>query len=189
MFRKVLFVISHLYSGSDEVVDQINLHPRIDIKTTNIQYSCYQDLTSLLEMPHKEPSVSAVYGDHLLKNDRLCSRWFYDKCKFLYVVHSPLFSLNQMLPSMREETALNYYAFRLQRIREMIGQTKDSFLIIDQQPIGQELLHKFLEIKSGSLGEISLQDVKLNNNLSKLGSDRAENIYNNFFFRIKKYLS
>lgn len=184
--RKVVFVASHLYSGSEEVINVLNNHPRVDIKQTNTRYMNFDDWKNLVDGPHKSPSVAAIYGDHLLHNVQLGSKWFYKVSKFIYVFHSPIFSVNQMLGKWDETMALNYYSFRLRRMFEMARKTQ-GFMISDHEDPDISALEKFLEIKG--LGKISLPNIRLNNNLSKAATNRAENIYNNYFFKFNKLFS
>jgi len=132
--KKVCFVVSHLGSGSTDLVDILNDNPRCEIKNSSVSYSSPEDLEWLFASRHKCRDSSAVYGDHLLFNTSLSCKSLYDKCKFIYVVRPARGSLNEIHTiqeyGLRGIFAARYYSFRLRRICEMARKTKDSLLLV-----------------------------------------------------------
>lgn len=153
--KRVCFVVSHLGSGSTDLVDVLNGNPRCDIKSSSVRYSGPEDLEWLFAGRHKCRDSSAIYGDHLLFNTSLSCRNLYDICKFIYVVRPARASLNE-IPMVREHGlsgrfAARYYSFRLRRICEMARRTKDAlFLTWDDLASGRAFpsIEEYLGLKS-----------------------------------------
>lgn len=153
--KKVVFIASHLGSGSDDLIDILNKNPRCVFHNTNSDYSHPDKLEWMYRYGHKlEGHASAVYGDHLLFNMTLSCKALYKICKFVYVIRQPRPTLNEIISSPRltynPETAASYYAFRLRRICEMAKRTPGSLLLTwDQLASGLAfpVLDRFLNLK------------------------------------------
>lgn len=131
--KKVCFVVSHLGSGSNDLVDVLNGNPRCEIHNSSVRYSSPEDLEWLFAHPHKCRDSSAVYGDHLLFNSSLSCKVLYDFCRFIYVIRPARASLNETSTiadsSLDGRFAARYYSFRLRRICEMARKTPHSLLL------------------------------------------------------------
>ncbi len=123
--KKVCFIVSHLGSGSNHLVDILNKNPRCDIQNSSVTYKSPEDLNWLFSKPHKCRDRSAVYGDHILFNQSFSCKNIYEICKFIYIIRSARNSLNEISKnsSLKDEFAANYYRFRLRRICEMARKT------------------------------------------------------------------
>lgn len=122
--KKVCFVVSHLGSGSSDLVESMNKNPRCEIHTTKVQYSSPDSLKWMLNRGHKMRNSSAVYGDHLLFNASMSCKKFYEFCKFIYVIRPARHSLGAVVAEgYGEDEAARYYRFRLRRICEMAKKT------------------------------------------------------------------
>jgi hypothetical protein len=127
--KKVCFVVSHLGSGSSELVESLNRNPRCEIHSTRVQYSSPDSLNWMFSRGHKMRNSSAVYGDHLLFNASLSCRKLYEFCKFIYVIRPARQSLEGIMSSgYGEEEASRYYRFRLRRICEMAKRTPSAVI-------------------------------------------------------------
>lgn len=130
--KKVCFVVSHLGSGSGDLVEVLNGNPRCDIQSSSVRYASPDDLEWLFARPHKCRDSSAVYGDHLLFNSSLSCRSMYDFCRFVYVIRPARQSLNEMsvlADSPRGRFAARYYSFRLRRVCEMARRTPGALFL------------------------------------------------------------
>lgn len=131
--KKVVFVCSHLYSGSAALCEAMNYHPRIQSFTVGNRrpYSTPLHLLDLTTKRHKRADRSAVYLDELLFNPSLSTKVAYQTCKFVYVVRDPAPTLNFLVANERRapQYAARYYLFRLRRLCEMAKRTPGAVLL------------------------------------------------------------
>lgn len=131
--KKVCFIVSHLGSGSQDLLDILNENPRCSIENSQTRYSNPEDLNWLFSKPHKCRDSSAIYGDHILFNPSFSCKSLYNVCKFIYIIRPPRQSLNQThifrKSGLEGEFAAKYYSFRLRRICEMARKTPNSLLL------------------------------------------------------------
>ena len=72
--KKVVFICSHLYSGSNALYEAMNNHSRIQgYSGLNRYLSCLQLLT-LCEFNHKTKNRSAIYMDEIIYNHQISSK-------------------------------------------------------------------------------------------------------------------
>jgi hypothetical protein len=133
IMKKVCFVVSHLGSGSGDLVEILNGNPRCEIQSSQARYSSPEDLEWLFSAPHKCRDSSAIYGDHLLFNSSFSCRSMYGFCRFIYVIRPARASLNEISTlaeaGLKGRFAARYYSFRLRRICEMARNTPDSLFL------------------------------------------------------------
>jgi len=187
--NKILFVASHLYSGSFRLLQILNENPRIEIRDTGWQYNHPQDLDNLLAVGHKLDSSAAIYGDHLLYNTSLLSKAFYHFSKFIYVIREAKPTLNGIVSDANlpynQETAFRYYCFRLRRMYEMARRTPGaiflreedipkSLLLIQEE---HELKHPLVDIPA----EVSGEDV-----IDATLAVQAQDVYEKYLFYFKQ---
>lgn len=150
--RNVVFITSHLLSGSDDMINLMNNHGRIDIRSPRLSYDHPEVLEQLYKYGHKLNNSAAIYGDHLLFNKDFSSREFYKFIKFIYFVCSPRNFLNEILtrvPTITVFSACRYYCFRLRRMYEMALCTPGAvFLTADEflDGKGTNLIEDYLEL-------------------------------------------
>ena len=179
--KKVVFIISHLFSGSDYLLKSLNKNSRVQIQNTSHQYSHPSNLENLFSMGHKLNNTAAVYGDHLLYNPCLTSKSFYTFCNFIYVINTAKPTLNLIFNSKKfnELNSLRYYTFRLRRIVEMARCTPNAVLLTGndlRENRGKELLSKYLSLKE-PLDDFLFDNVypdKLDYNLVRQGENSYE---------------
>jgi hypothetical protein len=129
--KKVAFIVSHLGSGSNYLVNILNNNPRCMIFNSNSMYE-HPDSLSWLFKNHKLKGFSgAIYGDHLLYNHSFSCKKLYDYCKFIYLIRPARQSLNEIYHTTEysKKNIVNYYRYRLRRICEMAKKTKNSILL------------------------------------------------------------
>ena len=94
--KKVAFIISHMGSGSNYLVDVLNNNPRCAFFTSPTRYE-HPDSLQWIFKYHKLNNYSgAIYGDHLLFNHSFCCKSLYDCCKFIYIIRPARQSLNEI---------------------------------------------------------------------------------------------
>lgn len=150
--KKVAFIVSHLGSGSAELLDILNRNPRVLIQNQNAEYAHPTDLEWLYNSGHKMDSAAAVYGDHLVTNVSFYCRPLYKECFFIYVVRSARPSLHEIISQYghKPKNALLYYTFRLRRICEMARQTPGAVLLTWEDVAngkGLPLVEEYLGLK------------------------------------------
>lgn len=127
--KKVLFLVSHLCSGSDQLYEQLcqNITIQGYQNKTNHNYSSMIDIMSLTANKHKLKTTSRIYMDHLLYNFQFSCREAYKHCKFIYFVREPINTIETLVKrqTFPKREAIHYYLFRLRRICEMAKRSKD----------------------------------------------------------------
>lgn len=146
------FIVSHLGSGSGDLIEILNKNPKCVIQSSNFQYENPLDLNWLFKVGHKCRDSSAIYGDHLLFNISLTSKKFYEFCKFIYVIRPPRSSLNSFVrqANLGAEESSRYYRFRLRRMCEMAKRTPGAVLATwDDLAKGSafSIIEEYLELK------------------------------------------
>lgn len=129
--NKVLFLVSHLGSGSDQLIEILNSNDRISIYDTNMYYDTPEALNFLFMRNHKLKNTAAIYGDHVLFNHSISTSKLFDFCKFIYFINDAKTSINNIVKNdgYSPDAALRYYCFRLRRMCEMLLKNKNSIFI------------------------------------------------------------
>lgn len=150
--EKVTFVVSHLGSGSFELLNILNKNPRCDIFSSNIRYEHPDDIEWMFKSEKLRRNSGCVYGDHLLFNTSFYCKNLYNYCKFIYLVSSPRQTLNNILSYnifQTPQNIINYYSFRLRRIYEMAKNTKGAILLYRDdllKPQSLSIIENYLEL-------------------------------------------
>ncbi len=179
--KKVVFIVSHLGSKSEDLVEILNANSRIEIFFTQNMYSYPLNLKHLTENDHKLNNAAAIYGDQLFYNNQFSCKALLKICKFIYVIRdsSSLFDIK-----LNINKAYDYYRFRLRRMCEMAKIT-GGILLTHQDILNNR---KFKEIE----GYLNLKEPlqpKIRNleNVSKK-IELAELKYEKYLFLMKQYL-
>ena len=149
--KKVVFICSHLYSGSNALYEAMNNHSRIQgYSGLNRYLSCLQLLT-LCEFNHKTKNRSAIYMDEIIYNHQISSKEIYKYCKFIYIIRRPEIPINFMISNdkIKSNFALSYYKLRMRRICEMAKRTPGSVLLTYDdlsEGRGLDLISDYLEL-------------------------------------------
>lgn len=152
--KKILFVCSHLYSGSSELCELLSTNFRIQQFSAK-PYINPLNLLYLSNRKHKCNNRSAIYLDELLFNHDLSIKLAYEKCNFIYYLGSPRLTLEQLCYSgIKPLYALRYYTFRLRRLCEMAYRTPGAlFLNHGDLPESIPLIENYLGVKGFVVNE------------------------------------
>ncbi|MDJ0660578.1 MAG: sulfotransferase family protein [Crocosphaera sp.] len=173
---KVLFILSHMRSGSSLLTHILISNPAIKgYGESHIQYQLEADLRSLyykayfhnqeftnlqdlgkLRMNHTYILDKLLHDKKLLNNNLLKSEDFY----FIFLIREPNRSLASMLdhkPHWTQENAVDYYSQRLETLSKyssIINSKKRSFFLTYDQLINKSepvftFLQNFLETQEG----------------------------------------
>lgn len=153
--RKIVFLTSHLGSGSDVLYKSLNAHPRIQgyKSSENNLYVHPFNLLSLVNCRHKLHNSSAIYMDELLYNYSLSTKYALNVCKFIYVIRDAESTLNLLMENesfKKPIHAQRYYLYRLRRICEMAKRTPGA-VVLNYYDIknkkGSEAIQNYLNLK------------------------------------------
>lgn len=191
--KKVVFIVSHLCSGSSTLIKILNENPRCTVFQSKRRYEHPEDLNWLFKFHKLKKSPGAIYGDNLLYNHSFSCKLLYKYCQFIYLIRPPMQTLNEIYRQRlySKKSAFNYYCFRLRRICEMAKQTPDGILTTYDSLIGGKcfsiienylnLLEPLFYLNSENLDSFSLAD----NRFDKEIIAKAEDCYEKYFYYLK----
>ena len=190
--KKIVFVCSHLQSGSAALCGVMNLHPRIQLYDTSTYHSA-MDLIALTKQPHKMNNRSSIYMNELLFNYELCTKAAYTNCKFIYLIRSPEIVLGNLVEQqdMKLPCAIRYYTYRLRRLCEMAKRTPGAVLLTWDDlnaNRGINLIDEYLELKQEIIYDsVFLDNFREENNVKiKLEvKNSVEDTYQKYLYWLK----
>jgi hypothetical protein len=191
--KKVCFIVSHLGSGSSDLIDILNENPRCEIHNSPVRYCNPQDLEWLFSTPHKCRDSSAIYGDHLLFNASFSCKNLYDHCFFIYVIRPARASLNEIFTMKQHNLsgsfAARYYSFRLRRIYEMARKTSNAlFLTWDDLATGKAF--SSIEQHLGLKVQLKAKHYHFNAGFSDIFDERliseCQDAYERYYYYLSK---
>lgn len=151
--KKVVFICSHVFSGSNQLYAAMQKNPRIQgYKNKNLNfYESSMNLVNLMSMRHKANNNSSIFLDEINFNHQISTKNVYSFCKFIYILRDPDQCLAQMVSSLRYSAlgAARYYTFRLRRICEMSRNTPGAILLTFDDLLdgrGIDLINDYLEL-------------------------------------------
>jgi hypothetical protein len=191
--KKVCFIVSHLGSGSTDLIDILNKNPKCQINQSKAQYDSVNSLEWMFFTDHKCRDSSAIYGDHILYNMSLSCKRLYDFCKFIYVIRPARATLNEIITlqdlKYKEEFAARYYRFRLRRICEMAKRTPGSVLVTwDDLSKGTcfSVIEKYLGLTTQLKPEHFNFLASVNDKFSEKLILQCEDAYERYFYYLQK---
>ena len=191
--KKVCFVVSHLGSGSLDLVDILNRNPQCQVQCSSVQYESPESLNWLLNSSHKCRDSSAIYGDHLVYNMSISCRNLYDFCKFIYVIRPARATLNEIMTlqdtKYSERAAADYYRFRLRRMCEMARRTRDSVLVTwDDLAKGKAfpIIEDYLGLKKQLLTEHYHFSLETRDSFKESLIEQAQDAYERYYCYLNK---
>jgi hypothetical protein len=194
--KKILFVCSHLYSGSSSLYDSLNNHPKIqgyDLATSS-PYSGPMNLLALTNQNHKLNNRSAIYMDELLYNHHLSTNIAYKECSFIYVVREPTFVLNSLIGNnkMKPSFAVRHYTYRLRRLCEMAKRTPGAVLLTWDDLLenrGISLIEDYLNLKQFiCYDSLSLSPYRITHSTDFVGlqvRSKVDDAYQRYLYYLK----
>lgn len=192
ILKNILFVVSHLGSGYENLIYSLNKNERIDIKFLQLSYTHPEVLDYLYNAGHKLDNSASFYGDLILFNKNFSCKAFYKFAKFIYFIHSPYQTLNRicLLNKLSENEAFKYYSFRLRRIYEMATYTKDAIITSHDDLINNknyELIENYLNLKNKFSYNFSEEQIE--NKISPSLMKKANDCYERYLFLFKKLVN
>ncbi len=149
--KKVIFLISHIGSGSDALYALLNNNPRImGYENANI-YENNLSLFALIDKKHKLNNSSRIYMDHLLYNYQYCLKPD-PLIQMIFLVREPEGTIDYLVNRkiFKKSDAKRYYLYRMRRICELAKRNKDSvFLTYSnlREGKGLDLLKNYIGLK------------------------------------------
>lgn len=132
--KKVLFLATHLGSGSDTLFNVLTSHPRIDGFKTNMSYDHYDKIEQLISNPHKNNRSNSIWMDMLLYNYSFVCKPLIEMCYFVFLIREPKGSLAEIISTgdYTVESASRYYRYRLRGLCEYAIRSKGVILVQDR---------------------------------------------------------
>lgn len=188
--KNVVFIVSHLHSGSDSLIQTLNENPRVQIQSTKLAYNHPDVLRSLFSLGHKLDNSSAIFGDHILFNTDLSSSTFYDFAKFIYVIRDGRGTLEDILFDKNlnydQNKAELYYSYRLRRIYEMASKTPNAIFLNHKQMYQKknlELIEHYLNLKE----PLKYKELRRSNFEIPLSqTEECQEIFEKYLYKFKK---
>lgn len=187
--KKVVFLVSHLGSGSNLLSNILDNNPRIQGFRTGKSYVNFHSLESLTDQPHKLDNTAAIYMDELNFNYNLASKSLYSSCKFIYFIREARGSLEDLILNYKyyPAAAMRYYCYRLRRICEMSKNTPDAILLTWDnlhKKEGMELIEEYLNLRERlivpDMSSIITKTVPLEI------VEKSQNAYERYLYFLKK---
>jgi hypothetical protein len=188
--NKILLIVSHLESGSESLVQNLDSGVRLQ----RLNFNLYSNLDCLsFKRPNTEyRKRPKVYFDHILYNHEFSCKELFKYLSFVYVIGDPKKSLDSIVHNniYDERTACNYYCFRIRRIYEMIKKSGDCLVFFDEDLQNDETynkIHRMLGIKDKIKIKNKTQDKKeiyIDRNIM----NEAESFYEKYRYKIKSLI-
>jgi hypothetical protein len=153
--KKIVFICTHQYSGSNELYYAMDKHPRIQgCKSIygNV-YNSAQTIISVCGIRHKLRNKSSIYMDEITYNNQISNNCVFDYCKFIFLIRSPEAVLSEIISNEGIDSifAVRRYSFRLRRICEFAKKSGDGVLLTYDdlcEAKGINLINDYLELSS-----------------------------------------
>lgn len=150
--KKVLFLVSHVGSGSDALYALLNSETRIMGFDKNNIYDSPIQLVALTENKHKLNNSSRIYMDHLLYNYQYCLKPN-PHCQFIFLVREPEGTIDYLVNRKiyKKQDAKRYYLYRIRRICELLKRNPDSVFITYsnlREGKGLDIISEYIGLKN-----------------------------------------
>ena len=185
--KRIVFLISHVGSDSDKLLQILNENPRVQIVDKGGYYDHPKDLDHFSVQPHKMDGTAAIYGDQLLYNTNFSCVALHSICKFIYLIREAKPSLNENSFHLRK-TVENYYRFRLRRIYEMASKTPGAvFLTWDDARTGNglPLIEEYLGLKDSLIPCEDLFPKSVKDHYPFDLVERCQDAYEKYLYRLR----
>ena len=183
--NRVLFLQTHLGSGSECLFRSLDNHPRIQGCNFG-QYNDPLDIVRLLELEHKNKNSASIYLDELRFNHSIASKWVYRHAMHLFFIREPQGSLNEIVHAQKYDChkALRYYSSRLRRLCS-IARAAGGVLLTEEDLArgeGTQLVENMLRINIPPI-QFSLADIPQTVPLSVV--DKGSEYYEKYLFYLR----
>lgn len=117
--RNVLFIMTHLGSGSDQIISSLQAHPDIEIFETGNAYNHPDVVGHLVSLPHKRNNAKSIYSDVIYENGNFTCRAMTGWYKFTYIIRNPADALPSLIDRYHDpQRAALHYCYRLRGLAE-----------------------------------------------------------------------
>ena len=155
--KQVLFINTHIGSGSDYLYQSLDDYSRIQGYSGNFIYENAESLLNLTLLPHKCRNNGAIYLDRILYNHTIKSRDVYKIPDHIFMVREPEGTLGEIGDLMGWDSAARYYRLRLRRLVSIAKSARHG-IFIDyrelQEGSGWNRISDHLQLKSFSIPKI-----------------------------------
>ena len=185
--KRIVFLISHVGSDSDKLLQILNEKPRVQIVDKGGYYDHPKDLDHFSTQSHKMDGTAAIYGDHLLHNANFSCEALHSIGKFIYLIREAKPSLNENSVHPRRSVE-NYYRFRLRRIYEMASKTPGAvFLTWDDIRTGKgfPLIEDYLGLKEPLIAREDLFPKSIKDHYPFDLVERCQDAYEKYLYRLR----
>jgi hypothetical protein len=186
--NKILLVCSHLESGSDCVVSNLNSGSKL--QKLNFSYNDPYCLFS--KKTNFEYRKRPKYGfDHILYNHEFTCKNLFQFIYFVYIIGDPKKTITNLVYKniYDQKIACNYYCFRIRRIYEMIKNSKNYLLFFEEDLVKEDLyfkIQKMLGIRDKLKIKIKPQE-KIDIKIEKSLMDETEAFYEKYRYECKSF--
>lgn len=138
---ELIFIISHLGSGSNIIYQKLNKCPSFKRVKNNILYKNSEEFCKL-------KLKKFTFFDHLLHDYQYSWKEGYNLAKFVYVICHPALAFQNSSEIISPNDWGRYYCYRLRRICQMAKNTPNAILLNGVQVIcgkKMQLLNDFLK--------------------------------------------
>lgn len=118
MIRKTLFIMTHLGSGWERLVQKLECDPRIHVFNTGRGYHHPDDVRSLTSQIHRRDNAAAIWADVILHNKDFTMRRLSKHYNFIFWSREYEHALPDLLTHFGEEQAESYYMYRLDGMKQ-----------------------------------------------------------------------
>jgi hypothetical protein len=120
MVRKVLFIMTHVGSGWEELVEALERNPRVHCFNTGRAYHHPDDVRLLTQMPHRKETSASIWADVIFHNKDFTMKRLAQHYNFVFwskpfdEIKFDLINKHGYGPKQAEA----YYACRLEGMRQ-----------------------------------------------------------------------
>ena len=120
MAKPTIFVMTHLASGWEKLVEVIHRNPRVQIFNTGTSYSHPEHVWALRAKPHRFGGAAAVWGDVILHNKDFAMRRLCQHYHMIFWTRRYEETVSELVEKHGYglEQANLYYNFRLECIKQ-----------------------------------------------------------------------
>jgi hypothetical protein len=190
--KRVLFILSHHCSGSDQLYNALDQNPKIQGFRSGNVYENRQSLVQLTDRNHKLDNASAIYMDELLENFQIEQKIIYQEPRLIFFIKQPGLALKEMVLDHKVDlnAARKYYSFRLGRLEHIARRAKNGVLLTYEDfrsGLGGDLIENYLRLKDPlMLKEQPENEYEFGYSPIQIGSD-VIGLHDRFLRAIKSY--
>ena len=139
--KNTLFLMTHLGSGWEKITTLLKECPRVDVFQTGLSYGHPDDLSGLLDQPHKRKSSAAVWVDVIFHNKDFKMKRIANHYKFIFWSSSFENCAEELILKHKYNkiNAQNYWEYRIEGLKQYHKRTPNSLW---NPPLDKELVFR-----------------------------------------------